>query len=154
MATATELKNRIEEKFPNYFVLDITDTLSNSSHSKYTHHIADEPGIILIAKKTPRSGFLFVIMGSPEHEFVILNRDNFLTLKTIDCNLDNTLARMLNNERSCCICFEEISLYATSCEQCGSVSCHSCITKWYDDHGCYDCPICRKPMPVVPIARN
>lgn len=93
-------------------------------------------------------------MGSPEHEFVIFNRDNFLTLKTIECNLDHTLARMLNNERSCCICSEEASLNATSCEQCGSVSCHACIIKWHNDHGCYDCPICRKPMPVVPIVKN
>lgn len=150
---AAELKIRIETKFPSYTVIDITNSFSHISHRVYTRNIIHKPNVILVAKKTPKSEFIFAIMGEPEHEFILLNRDNYLTLKTMEYNLDHTLARMLNNECSCCICFEE-SWDGMSCEQCGSVSCHTCILKWYNDHGCYNCPICKKLVPVVPVVRN
>ena len=151
---ATELKILVETKFPNYTVLDITNSLSPTSYRTYIRNIADKPNVILIAKKTPKSEIIFAIMGEPEHEFMLLNRDNFLTIGSTKCKLDNMLTRMLNNERYCCICSEEASLDATSCEQCGVVSCHACIIKWYNKHGCYNCPICRKLMPMVPIVMN
>jgi len=143
----SELKLYLEETFPTYKVVDITKSLSTTTLEAYINSILNKPYIILIAKKTSKNADIFSYSGFPHHEYMIYNRDNFLSLSSDDYKQYHVILKTLDNECDCCICLEE-ARSGICCFQCGTKSCENCIKKWIQTHECFNCPICKLQITI------
>ena len=51
---------------------------------------------------------------------------------------------IIENTTECSICFSKFNeVVVTTLDQCGHTFCKDCITKWFDNDQCIECPMCR-----------
>lgn len=143
------IKNILRINFSDFDVIDITDKFHGENVIKLLQNLEYNHNKIFIIKKNEENALILQIMSKTNNNYLILNKDNYLSIDEHIINNEKTLKQklisfLMHENNICCIC-KEPHLHCTLCKICNAITCHMCMTKLYASSGKKNviCPLCR-----------
>lgn len=144
------IKKIILENFPSFDVSDVSDQFYGKNVIKLHSYLEKHPKKIFIIERNEKNEIFLQAMCSTDNKYVILNRDNYLSLHENIFNDKKNLHRKITNffleknNNLCCVC-QELHVHCTLCNICNAITCYNCMTKLYISSKKKDvlCPLCR-----------